>query len=513
METLTNWDVENDEFWRKVGKKIANRNLLVSVPALLCAFAVWIMWSVIAVQMKSAGFPFDDSQLFVLTSVAGFSGATLRIPNSFLVAISGGKNVIGLSTALLLVPAVGAGICLQDVHTPFWVFVVLAAFSGVGGGNFASSMSNISAFFPKKVQGTALGINAGVGNLGVSVTQFLLPWVSGFALFGALGGNGVPLVQAVGAKSVGTPFFVQNSGWVWVPILSLCLVGILWGMNNLPIHKFGSVAQGLLRAAGLMFLGFLSAAVGLYLMLVQHLNIWIVLVVTIALTLFLMNLVPGQVHERLKSQFAIFKDKHNWIMTLLYIMTFGSFIGFSQALPLSIKVIFGTLPDGTPNANGPNPLAYAWIAPFVGSLVRPVGGWLSDKIGGAKVTQWITVVMIVATLLAAGVLKRATASATPEEFFPQFFRLFLVILACAGLGNGSTFQMVPVIFKPALAGPVLGWTSAVAAYGAFVIPKVMGDAIKAKTPENALYGFAVFFALCLVLNWWYYARSNAEIKC
>jgi NNP family nitrate/nitrite transporter-like MFS transporter len=241
---------------------------------------------------------------------------------------------------------------------------------------------------------------------------------------------------------------------------------------------------------------------------------WIVLPLTIVLTLALLRwLTPSQVSANLKRQFAIFGNKHNWAMTWLYVMTFGSFIGYSAAFPKLIQDVFGYLPDGQVNPAAPNPFAYAWLGPLVGSLVRPVGGWLSDKFGGARVTQWATVVMVGAAIWAAVCVKSAMGAAHPEESFPLFLALFLTLFVMAGIGNGSTFRMIPIIFKKELAGPVLGWTSAVAAYGAFIIPNVFGAQIKARTPEYALYGFAVYYVTCLAVNWWFYARKGAEVPC
>jgi NNP family nitrate/nitrite transporter-like MFS transporter len=507
---LETWDVEDQTFWETHGKKIATRNLWISIPALLCAFAVWLYWSIITVQMKNLGFPFDTVQLFTLSAIAGLAGATLRIPNSFLIAISGGRNVIALTTALLIVPALGVGIALTDPGTSYATFAVLAALSGLGGGNFASSMSNISFFFPRRVQGTSLGLNAGLGNIGVSIMQVLLPFVVSFSLFGALGGGGQPLPAEASGNPAGTILFIQNSGLVWVPILIVLSLAAWFGMNNLPTAtpQLGSTTSALLRILGLLSVGMVSAIVGLYLLLGLEISMWIVLPITIVLTVA----IPGDIRENLNTQFAIFKNKHNWIMTYLYVMTFGSFIGYSAAFPLLIRVVFGELPDGTLNPNAPDPFAYAWLGPLVGSVARPLGGWVSDKLGGAKVTHWDTVVMIVATIGVAIFVRQASGSDQPEEFFLPFLILFLVLFITTGIGNGSTFRMVPIIFKSSEAGPVLGWTSAVAAYGAFIIPRVFGQQVDAGTPEYALYGFAIYYFSCLILNWYYYARKNAEIK-
>lgn len=513
-KTIKHWDVEDSQFWETTGKKIANRNLWISIPCLLCAFAVWLFWSIITVQMRNLEFPFDTVQLFTLSAIAGLAGATLRIPNAFLISIAGGRNVIALTTGLLIIPAVGVGLALQSLETPYITFAILAALSGLGGGNFASSMSNISFFFPRRVQGTSLGLNAGLGNLGVSVMQILIPFSVTIGLFGALGGAGLTPSTDVGSAAAGTAVYIQNSGFIWVPILIVFTAVAWFGMNNLAsaTPRLGSTTSALVKILGLIALGFVSAAVGIYLLLGLGLSMWIVLPVTIILTVLLMKAIPGEIKVNLNTQFAIFRNKHNWIMTYLYVMTFGSFIGFSAAFPLLIRVVFGELPDGTLNPNAPNPFAFAWLGPLVGSLARPIGGWVSDKVGGAKVTQWDTVVMILSVLGVAFFVRQAIGSETPEQFFIPFLILFLVLFISTGIGNGSIFRMIPIIFKPAEAGPVLGWTSAVAAYGAFVIPRLLGQQIDAGTPEFALYGLAIFYISCLVLNWYYYARKSAEIK-
>ncbi|MDH4284186.1 MAG: MFS transporter, partial [Gallionellaceae bacterium] len=186
MANVSEWRVEDQSFWESTGKGVANRNLWISIPNLLCGFAVWLMWSIITVQMINAGFPFKPAELFTISAIAGLTGATLRIPSSFFIRIAGGRNTIFFTTSLLLLPAIGAGIALQDKNTPLVVFQLLAFLSGFGGGNFASSMSNISFFFPKRSQGLALGLNAGLGNFGVTTMQILIPLVMTAGVFGAL---------------------------------------------------------------------------------------------------------------------------------------------------------------------------------------------------------------------------------------------------------------------------------------------------------------------------------------
>ncbi|EXF43416.1 nitrite extrusion protein [Pseudomonas sp. BAY1663] len=531
MSNIEKWDVEDQTFWDTTGKRVANRNLWISIPSLLMGFAIWLMWGIVTVQMLNLGFPFEPAELFTLTAISGLTGATLRIPASFMIRIAGGRNTIFLTTALLMIPAAGAGIALQSQDTPLWVFQLLAFLSGIGGGNFACSMSNISGFFPKSQQGLALGLNAGLGNFGVTTMQILIPLVMTAGVFGALAGAPMELVKdsgtLIGKIPAGTETWIQNGGWVWLVFLIPLAFAGWFGMNNLlvisptpgyPVHAFGKIL-------GLYAVAFVAAALGLYLYLpaptgLGVLNMWAVMLLTIGLTLGMLRLLPGSIQPNIKRQFTIFRDKHTWSMSILYILTFGSFIGFSMALPLSITVIFGFMndvaADGTvtriANPNAPSALTYAWIGPFIGALIRPLGGWISDKVGGSIVTQVISVVMVIASVAAGYVMHQAYGSSQPEQYFFVFLLLFLVLFAASGIGNGSTFRTIGVIYDREKAGPVLGWTSAVAAYGSFVAPIVIGEQVKAGTPEVAMYGFAVFYALCLILNWWFYLRPNAYVK-
>jgi NNP family nitrate/nitrite transporter-like MFS transporter len=530
---IADWRPEDTAFWESTGSRIAYRNLWISIPALLCGFAVWGMWGIITVQMMNLGFPFTQAELFTLTAIAGIAGATMRIPASFLIRLAGGRNTIFLTTAMLLAPAFGTGIVLQHPEWPLWSFQLMALWCGVGGGNFASSMSNISTFFPKRLQGTALGLNAGLGNFGVTTMQIVIPLVMTLSLFGSLGGDPTTLQKdsgwIFGKIAAGTPTWIQNAGFAWV--LSLVPLSIVcwFGMNNLKTVSpdTGHPLVAFARITWLYTLAFIPSILGLYLYLPKPtglglISMWVAIPLDIVSALLIMKLAAfGPMKENVSRQFAIFKDKHTWSLTALYIVTFGSFIGFSMALPLAMKVIFGIshVPDAAGvmqhtqnNPNAPTILAYAWIGPFVGAAVRPIGGWISDKVGGSIVTQIISAVMVVASVAVGYVMMQAYASATPEQYFPAFLGLFIVLFFASGVGNGSTFRTIGVIFDRQQAGPVLGWTSAVAAYGAFVAPIVIGDQIKAGTPQYAMYGFAVFYAACLVLNWWFYLRTNAYVK-
>lgn len=337
----------------------------------------------------------------------------------------------------------------------------------------------------------------------------------------------------IGKIPAGTETYLQNAGYVWLIILIPLSLATWMGMNNITEDhvspNIGSTMGAFIKIIVMLILGLATAAFGLYLMLPETVNgsglmisKWIALPIVIALTVLLLKLLPlgKDYKEGINRQYKIFNNKHTWAMTLIYTMTFGSFIGYSAALALSIKVIFGfqhIMVDGVMthdivNPNGPSALTYAWMGAFVGALIRPIGGTIADKMGGAKVTQYISAVMVASAFGVAYYMKQAYASATPEEFFWPFLILFVLLFAMTGIGNGSTFRTISQVFNKEQAGPVLGWTSAVAAYGAFIIPKVFGEQINATTPEIALYGFAVFYAVCMVVNWWFYLRKGAEFQ-
>jgi NNP family nitrate/nitrite transporter-like MFS transporter len=354
--------------------------------------------------------------------------------------------------------------------------------------------------------------------------QIVIPLVMTVGIFGAMAGSPMELQSAsgtlIGRIEAGTDTWIQNAGFIWLVFLIPLAFAGWFGMNNLrtitpnpgsPLAAFGKIL-------GLYGVGLVTAIVGM--LALGWLNMWIALPLTIVLTLVLLRLIPGDIKPNIQKQFAIFSNKHTWSMTILYILTFGSFIGFSAALPLSINVIFGNMMEATAdgtlirvaNPEAPSALTWAWIGPFVGALIRPLGGWISDKVGGSIVTQIISAVMVVASIATGYVMMQAYNATDPNQFFWLFLLLFIVLFAASGIGNGSTFRSIGVIFDQQQKGPVLGWTSAVAAYGAFIAPRVMGEQIQAGTPELAMYGFAVFYAICLVINWWFYLRKGAYVK-
>ena len=443
-KVLTDWRPEDQDFWRAGGEKIARRNLYISIPALLLAFAVWMVWSMVVAELPSIGFTYTTDQLFWLAALPGLSGATFRIFYSFMVPVFGGRLWTTISTLSLLIPAFGIGYAVQNPNTPYVIFLVLALLCGLGGGNFASSMSNISFFFPKKEKGNALALNAGLGNLGVSVMQFVVPLVITVGVFGVLGGAPQQTID-------GGQLWLQNAGFVWVPFIIVSTLLAWFGMNDIADARASFAEQA-----------------------------------------------------------VIFQRKHNWLMCWLYTGTFGSFIGFSAGLPLLAQHQFPQV----------DVLKFVFLGPLVGALSRAATGWISDRWGGGRVTFWVFVGMMLGVV---GVIYSLEASS-----WWGFLGMFIFMFFVTGVGNASTFQMIPNIMRhevprlmPELSAEaarrqadkesaaIVGFTSAIAAYGAFFIPKSFGSSITATgSPTPALWGFFIFYATCAALTFWVYTRRG-----
>jgi len=362
--------------------------------------------------------------------------------------------------------------------------------------------------------------------------QIVIPLVMTRAVFA-----GSPMVlqtasgTLIGTIEKGTDTYIQNAGYIWL-VLLIPLAFLGWTkMNNIRTEHVSPNISGpggsFLKISGMLLVGFLTSALGLYVILPDPTGLggpsWIKYPIIGAVlygTVFLLKQIPGEIKPNLERQYKIFGHKHTWIMSAIYTMTFGSFIGYSAGFALAIKVIFGfkhVQIDGVwdhsqINPGAPSALTYAWMGPFIGAFIRPVGGWIADRVGGARVTHYVSIVMTASALGVAYFMREAYRSATPDDFFLPFFLLFLVLFAASGIGNGSTFRTIAQIFNREQAGPVLGWTSAVAAYGAFVVPQEFGEQIKGGTPQVALIGFAIFYAVCLGLNWWYYLGPKAEYQ-
>ncbi len=454
MSVIPHWTPEDRVFWERTGRKVAARNLGLSIPALTLAFAVWMLWSMVVVHLPAAGFHYSTNQLFWLTALPTLSGATLRVFYAFAMPMIGGRRFTALATVSLMWPALGIGFAVQDPTTSYEWMVVLALLCGLGGGNFASSMARISFLFPNARKGTALGLNAGLGQLGVPMVQIVVPWLIGVGLFGALGGDA--------QLSNGSPMWLQNAGFAWVPLILASAAAAWFGMDDLADTQTGIAEQA-----------------------------------------------------------VVFTRRDTWSMCWLYLGTFGSFIGFSAGLPLLLQSQFQRI----------DLLTLAWLGPLTGALMRPLGGWLADRCGGARITFWAFVTMALGVVALLLTLPRSGQGGSLVGFLTAFALLF----AASGIGNGSTFCMITCLFlteRQQAAEPlpsaqaqatrdgnveaaaVLGLASAIGAYGGFFIPKGYGSSIALTgSPAAALLLFIGFYISCIALTWWQYSRRHATHPC
>jgi MFS transporter, NNP family, nitrate/nitrite transporter len=439
---ISEWNPEDETFWNTKGKTIARRNLIWSIVAEHIGFSVWLIWSIVATKLPAAGFHYTTDQLFQLVAIPGLIGSLMRFPYTFAVTTFGGRNWTIFSASVLFIPTFGLAYFVSQPDTPFWLMLLVASTAGLGGGNFASSMANISFFYPDRMKGWALGLNAAGGNIGVSSVQLLTPILMGLGILN--------LYQATPVSGV----YLQNAGLMWVIPICIAVFGAVFFMNNLTSAK-----------------------------------------------------------SSFKNQLAIIGRKHTWIMAFIYVGTFGSFIGYSAAFPLLIKTQF---PEIT--------IAIAFLGPLVGSLARPLGGLLADKLGGAIITFWNFIAMGAATI---GVLYFVGT-----KDFAGFLVMFLILFVTTGVGNGSTYRMIPSIFREenlqkargkgeagkALAlkaasiesGAALGFIGAIGACGGYLIPSGFGQSIAMTGgPQLALEIYLAFYAVCLALTWFYYLRRSS----
>ena len=439
---ISDWNPEDETFWNSKGKVIARRNLIWSIVAEHIGFSVWLIWSIVATKLPAAGFHYTTDELFQLVAIPGLIGSLMRFPYTFAVTTFGGRNWTIFSAAVLFIPTFGLAYFVSQPDTPFWLMLLVASTAGLGGGNFASSMANISFFYPDRMKGWALGLNAAGGNIGVSGVQLLTPILLG-----------VGLVNLYQAEPGPGGVYLQNAGLMWLVPLVIAVIGAVFFMNNLTSAR-----------------------------------------------------------STFKDQLAIVGRKHTWIMSYIYIGTFGSFIGYSAAFPLLIKTQF---PSVT--------VAIAFLGPLVGSLSRPLGGLLADKVGGAIVTFWNFIAMGAATV---GVLYFVEV-----KEFAGFLAMFLILFVTTGIGNGSTYRMIPSIFREQKlrelkasgeaakaaavsaarieSGTALGFIGAVGACGGYFIPRGFGASIAMTGgPQLALAIYLAFYATCLALTWWFYLHKG-----
>jgi NNP family nitrate/nitrite transporter-like MFS transporter len=441
---ISEWNPEDATFWETKGKFVARRNLIWSIVAEHIGFSVWLIWSIVAAKLPAAGFHYTTDQLFQLVAMPGLIGSLMRFPYTFAVTTFGGRNWTIFSASILFIPTIALAYFVSQPDTPYWEMLSVAALAGLGGGNFASSMANISFFYPDRMKGWALGLNAAGGNIGVSTVQLLTPILMGLGI--------INLYQATPGPG---GFYLQNAGLMWILPLVIAVFGAVFFMNNLTTAR-----------------------------------------------------------SNIKDQLAIIGRKHTWIMSYIYIGTFGSFIGYSAAFPLLIKTQF---PSVT--------LGIAFLGPLVGSLARPLGGLLADKVGGAIISFWNFIAMAAATI---GVMYFVET-----KDFSGFLVMFLILFVTTGVGNGSTYRMIPSIFREenlrglkgageaartlALktasieSGAALGFIGAVGACGGYFIPRGFGASIAATGGPNMALGiYLAFYATCLALTWWFYLRRSPQ---
>jgi MFS transporter, NNP family, nitrate/nitrite transporter len=439
---ISEWRPEDTDFWNSTGKFIARRNLIWSIIAEHIGFSIWLIWSIVATKLPQAGFHYTTDQLFQLVALPGLIGSLMRFPYTFAVTTFGGRNWTIFSASVLFIPTIALAYYVTQPDTPFSTMLWVAALAGLGGGNFASSMANISFFYPDRMKGWALGLNAAGGNIGVSSVQLLTPILLGMGI-----------INLYLAKPGPGGVYLQNAGLMWLLPLAIAVYGAIRYMNNLTSAR-----------------------------------------------------------STFKDQLAIIGRKHTWIMSYIYIGTFGSFIGYSAAFPLLIKTQFPAIT-----------IAVAFLGPLVGSVSRPFGGLLADKIGGAIVTFWNFIAMGAATV---GVMYFVNV-----KDFNGFLTMFLILFVTTGIGNGSTYRMIPSIFREenlrkamgsgdagrALAfqtasiesGAALGFIGAIGACGGYLIPRGFGASIAATgSPHLALAIYLAFYITCIVLTWRYYLRKT-----
>ena len=479
---IDHWDPENEQFWEESGKKVARKNLAFSIFAENLGFSVWVLWTIVVINLGNVGITLTLPEQFWLIAVPNLVGSTLRIPYTFAVPKFGGRAWTTVSAGLLLIPTsllaflVPSGWLAQQSHgTQFWVLLACSATAGVGGGNFSSSMANISFFYPERKKGFALGLNAAGGNLGVAITQLLVPLV---------------LIVGVPAAAVKLPVHevhLANAGLVWMPFIVLAAAGAWFRMDSLTEAKSDP-----------------------------------------------------------RSYATALRHSQTWIMSILYIGTFGSFIGYSFAMPLVIKNTFPEFLAGHPFI-ATYLAGLSFVGALIGSVARPLGGWVSDRLGGAKVTLWVFIGMGALTLLAiAGVRAHS---------FGLFFGSYMAIFLLAGMGNGSTYRMIPSIFAelgrkeadakgldPAethltfkrRAAAVIGITGAIGAFGGFLVQMVFREAslgvsaaVKAaETPAAklavaqanadwsipALWVFMGGYVVFAGMTWFFYLRRSVAVE-
>lgn len=540
MAKITKWEPENEQFWRETGSGIAWRTCGITTFSLIFSFATWFVMSAVVVRLPNMGFKFTTMELFWLAAIPGFASGILRLIHSYFIPVLGTRPVVSIATIIKLIPMVWLGYAVQDLNTPWSTFMIIGFLSGMGGGDFSSYMPSTSIFFPKRLQGIAMGIQAGIGNFGVSVVQFVTPWIIGFAVVaGAVGGPQIftkadPIKGALtvtkDASGVVTDVVVNK------PELVAAIVvtkdgGVVKDVALQETETVKALKEDVTKdAAGKIVTVNKTDGVKLEVkknadgavtdvvikkgikkgMWVQNAAFWYVPFLILAFILCWIFLRSIEMKgTSFKKQFEILSTKqraltHTWNCTITYIASFGSFSGYAAAFPMMIKVIYGGF-DGAPD-----PLKYAFFGPLIGALSRAVTGPIFDKWGGSKGMFWTFIGLVLGCLylIFGGLL-----TPTSVEQFPAFVWTMLWIFLMTGVANAATFRQYPIVFaySPAKGAQMLGWTGAWAAFGPFIFTSLIGMSItKTGSAIPFFAGAIVYYVYANFLNWYYYTRKGAE---
>ena len=523
MAKITKWEPENEQFWRETGSSLAWRTCGITTFSLIFSFATWFVMSAVVVRLPNIGFKFTTMELFWLAAIPGLSSGILRLIHSFFIPILGTRPVVSIATIIKLIPMVWLGYAVMDLNTPWSTFMIIGFLSGMGGGDFSSYMPSTSIFFPKRLQGLAMGLQAGIGNFGVSVVQFITPWIIGFALVG--GSFGVPQLFTKTDVIKDVAFTRNDAGVVTdvvykKPELATAITvvkdnGIVTDIivQETEITK-NMKAELIKNDAGAITDVKLKKVIKKD-MWVQNAAFWYVPFLILAFILswlFLRSIDPSALGIKgggFKKMFEILSSKyrartHTWNCTITYIGSFGSFAGYAAAFPMMIKIIYGGF-DGAPD-----PLKYAFFGPLIGGLSRALTGGIFDKIGGSKGMFWCFLGQIIGCL---ALIFGGYLTPTGLEQFPMFVYIMLWIFLMTGINNAATFRQYPIVFaySPAQGAQMLGWTGAWAAFGPFIFTSLIGMSItKTGSAITFFAGAAIFYAYAFILNWWYYTRKGAE---
>ncbi|CAH2031498.1 hypothetical protein [Trichlorobacter ammonificans] len=518
MARLPRWEPEDPQFWQETGSAVAWRTCALTTFSLIFSFATWFVMSAVVVRMPAIGFNFTTMEYFWLAAIPGFASGILRLIHSNFIPVLGTRPVVSIATIIKVLPMVWLGFAIQDTSTSWTTFMIIGFLTGMGGGDFSSFMPSTSIFFPKRLQGLAMGIQAGLGNFGVSIVQFVTPWIIGFAALGAMAGGpqlfsktdvlkDVKVVKS--ADGVVTDVVVKRPDLAAATVITRDN-GIVRNVTITETDTTRNMQVDLKKNAD-------GAVTDVTVKKVIKKNIWLqnaplvyvpfLVVAFILCALFLRSVnLPSR---GFRGQFEILSGKnrartHTWNCTVTYITSFGSFSGYAAAFPIMIKTIYGGF-DGAPD-----PLSYAFLGPLIGGLIRALTGPIFDKWGGSIGMHWTTLGQIAGCL---ALVFGGYLTPTGLDQFQGFLWIMLWIFLMTGTNNAATFRQYPIVFaySPAKGAQMLGWTGAWAAFGPFVWTSLIGASITSTGNAKLFFiGVSLFYAYSWFINWWYYTRKGAE---